>query len=879
MSQQNSDIELLRKEVNYYKQRIDELAGENLKYDFAISGLKHGLKQKRQGFALLSELQQAIGAHKDISSIFQITIQAINATLGMDKSVVLTPTEEENCFLPSHWKGFHQESIKKFSSLSIKFPSEFSEGSGLLLVNKSSRQTSLILEILTAFSLPYFVCLPVMVDHAPIGLLLSGRLKEARPLYPPLDQGDVDTFKAIAGLISASIRNLRLAVFKETDRLKTEFFANISHEFRSPITLTLGPLEQILKGRYGDIPDPIYRQLLVVQGNQERLLGLVNQVLDLSKLEAGSMKLKAALMQDMNRFVADRINQFRSMAEKRGLELRVSLGANVQGAELFIDQERFDKLLYNLLSNALKFTKQGYIEISTEIKEGKFRLAVSDTGIGIKQDQLPHIFDRFRQADGSESREHPGTGLGLALVKEIAKLHGGEVTVHSQYEKGSLFQVFIPLGKSHLDPTSVVEVFEEHYTSPAGPQKVMYVQEGVTHQDNADQANQEAEAAFNAAKPVLLYVEDNPDLRNHVRDLLAVHYNVFLAVDGRDGLTKTRKYKPDLIITDQMMPHMSGRALLREIRSDPELSFTPVIFLTARAGSEARIESLDAGADDYITKPFDEGELLVRTRNLIRARAQERELKELNQQLEAKIEEQMADLKLAARIQDELLPHTSPETAGYEIVGRNIPAQMVGGDYFDYVLLDQHRIAIGLGDVCGKGLPASLLMANVQATVRGQAFFSPTAKECLERANKLLYHCTDKRTFVSLFYGILDTQKNTLCYSNAGQNLPLLFTANKQPVPLKTRGLVLGVKEDVSYQEEEIGFNPGDLLLIYSDGMCEAMNDSLEEFGKERLEEIVACQHEASADELLERVISGVQLYTRGVSQHDDMTIMIVKRK
>ncbi|MEE9512952.1 MAG: ATP-binding protein [Anaerolineales bacterium] len=650
MVEKRGDIESLRREIEYYERRLDELAGENVKLDRSISGLRHELRQKRHGFGLLSELQQEIGAHKEISSIFEITIQAINSTLGMDKTVVLTPTAEENCYRPSQWIGFQQEQAEQLSSLSIRFPPGSAEGSGLLLVNKSSESTSLIEEIRTAFGLPYFVCLPVIVDNTPIGLLLSGRLTEAQPYYHPLDQGDVDTFQAIAGLISASIRNLRLAVFKEMDRLKTEFFANISHEFRTPITLTLGPLDQILKGRYGDISDANRNQLQVINRNQQRLLGLVNQILDLTKLEAGRMQLKAAPMRDMNRFVRERTSQFESAAEQRGIELRVSLDPQVNGADLFIDRGMFEKLLFNLVSNALKFTEQGHVQVSTEIQEGTFRLAVSDTGTGIKQDQLPHIFDRFRQADGSESRERAGTGIGLALVKEIAKSHGGDVIVHSQYGKGSLFQVSIPLGKAHLDPASVVESAEEELTTSERPQLAAIVHEGATDQVGGDQANQEAEAAFDPAKATVLYVEDNPDLRNHVRDLLAVRYNVFLALDGSDGLEKARKYMPDLILTDQMMPHMSGRDLLQAIREDTELRSTPVVFLTARAATESRIESLDAGADDYLAKPFDEGELLVRVKNLLRARAQEQELAKLNRRLEAKVEEQMAELVRSGEI-------------------------------------------------------------------------------------------------------------------------------------------------------------------------------------------------------------------------------------
>jgi adenylate cyclase len=553
------------------------------------------------------------------------------------------------------WTGFTEEGrsnefARRMSEAVLEFPHEFAAGSGLLLVRKDTEPTALIETLRHTFELPYFVCVPIIVEAAPIGLLLSGRVKEAGSIFPPLDQGDVETFQAIAGLISTSVENMRIGVLQEMDRLKTDFFANISHEFRTPITLTLGPLEGMLTGRYGEVSATIRQQALVMQRNQERLLGLVNQILDLAKLEAGGMQLQAAPMPDMNRFIEERVGQFRSMAEGRGIALKVSLDPRVRGAELFIDREKFDKLLVNLLSNACKFTKQGYVEVSTELYQNAFRLTVADTGIGIKADQLPYIFDRFRQADGGASREYAGTGIGLTWVKEIAKLHGGDVTVHSQYGKGTSFRVSIPTGKTHLDPASVVEFVEEDLSALAGAPKVLIVSEGAADQEGVDYLNRATEATFDRTKPTIVYAEDNNDLRNYMRDLLTVHYNVFLAVDGYDGLEKTRQYKPDLILTDHMMPHMSGRDLLRAVRSDPALQSLPVLFLTARAGSEARIESLDAGADDYLTKPFDEGELLVRVRNILRQRAQERELAELNRQLETRVEQQVAEIERMRRL-------------------------------------------------------------------------------------------------------------------------------------------------------------------------------------------------------------------------------------
>lgn len=253
MSEETPDLALLQRQVSYYKKRLDEQAGKLIQADYAISGLQHDLLQKRQGFALLASLQHKVAGIKETSQVFHIVAESVNSELGMDRTVVFVPTEVEGDYRVALGMGFQDEVIRRFEKLRIRFPREFADGSGLFVINKAAEKTELVVELQTALDLPYFVALPVMGDNGALGILLTGRTKEVRPLYPPLDKGDVETFRAIAGLISATIKNIRVAVLQEMDRLKTEFFANISHEFRTPITLTLGPLESLLEGRFGDV--------------------------------------------------------------------------------------------------------------------------------------------------------------------------------------------------------------------------------------------------------------------------------------------------------------------------------------------------------------------------------------------------------------------------------------------------------------------------------------------------------------------------------------------------------------------------------------------------------------------------------------------------
>lgn len=237
------------------------------------------------------------------------------------------------------------------------------------------------------------------------------------------------------------------------------------------------------------------------------------------------------------------------------------------------------------------------------------------------------------------------------------------------------------------------------------------------------------------------------------------------------------------------------------------------------------------------------------------------------------------ELRLASKIQNDLLPKTFPEIPGYDIAGRSVPAQMVGGDYFDFIPIGDHRLAVCLGDVSGKGLPASLLMANLQATLRGQTMLNDTAKDCVQRSNKLLYLSTSTEKFVTLFYGIIDVRAHSLCFSNAGHENPLLISEGKDPLRLNTGGIVLSIMEEFPYEEETVPLTPGDLLVIYSDGVTDAINPHQQLFGEARLMTVVNEHRHLAAQTLIDRIIAAVQSHAGTAPQMDDITLVVVKRR
>ncbi|MBD3881259.1 response regulator [Phormidium tenue FACHB-886] len=418
----------------------------------------------------------------------------------------------------------------------------------------------------------------------------------------------------------------------ELDRQKTEFFQNVSHEFRTPLTLTIGPLESAVEQAQGLSPE----QCVIALRNSRRLLRLVNQLLDLQRLDAGRMQ-PCFRPCNLREFVAQVVDSFMPYCDRK----RVNIFTQLHDCPaIYLDLEKFDKVLYNLLSNAIKFTAtDGKIEVSLKPEGERCLIQVKDTGIGIRPDQIPYLFERFRQADGSASRSHEGSGLGLALVKELVELHGGEVSVTSSYGTGTTFTIALPMGLAHLPSDQVSETSTELEQSRA---TVELADVEVDLQEQATSLNGAASAivvpAIAPVKPsgqlspaTILVVEDNADMRSYVSGILQrLGHQVHTARNGAEGFQVAKTLQPQIIITDLMMPIVSGIEMIQMMRQDQAMKGIPIVLLTAKADEDTRIDGVERGADAYLSKPFNDRELLAEVRNLLALKENERKVAELN---------------------------------------------------------------------------------------------------------------------------------------------------------------------------------------------------------------------------------------------------------
>jgi PAS domain S-box-containing protein len=457
-------------------------------------------------------------------------------------------------------------------------------------------------------------------ESRPTGVLIAAT--SPRLLF---DEKYQSFLELVAGQVATAVSNARALAeaqaraeaLAEIDRAKTAFFSNVSHELRTPLTLMLGPARDALH-RAGSLPADDVERWDLVHRNSLRLLRLVNTLLDFSRIEAGRMQAAFAPT-DLASRTRELASAFESAIERAGL--RYELSIETLDEPVFVDPDLWEKVVLSLLSNALKFTFEGEVGVALQRRGDQAVLTVRDTGIGVPADQLPLLFDRFHRVPGARSRTYEGTGIGLSLVQELVRLHGGTVSVESAVGQGTTFTVAIPFGTAHLPAGRVAPPPEFR---PAAAVAEPFVQEALRWSlDGASGAAPELPSPSLAPpapewKPRgsggarILLADDNADMRDYVCRLLRDHWTVEVAADGATALERAREAPPDLILSDIMMPGLDGYQLLQALRADERTRGIPVIFLSARAGEEASLDGLAAGADDYLFKPFSARELLAR---------------------------------------------------------------------------------------------------------------------------------------------------------------------------------------------------------------------------------------------------------------------------
>jgi diguanylate cyclase (GGDEF)-like protein len=444
-----------------------------------------------------------------------------------------------------------------------------------------------------------------------LGIFIAGvstrrPLDEAyRTFYDLLGKGVTD---ALSNARAYELERSRAEALAEIDKAKTTFFSNVSHEFRTPLTLLLGPLETLAAA---DLDPANKQQLDLAHRNALRLLKLVNSLLDFSRIEAGRVQVRYTPT-DLSTLSIEMASMFASAMDSAGIAYTVD--CPLLPEPVYVDTDMWEKIILNLISNAFKFTFEGSVTVRLRWQEdedgGKAVLSVTDTGIGVPAEHLPQLFERFHRVPNARSRTFEGSGIGLALVHELVKLHGGTIHVDSTHDVGTTFTVSIPGGTAHLPAE---QIGAQPALASTAIEARAYVEEALHWlPENETAAHHAPLTSRSGPRPRILWADDNADMRAYVRGLLLPYWDVEAVADGQQALESALRNPPDLVLSDIMMPKLDGFGLLQALRADPRTRTTPVILLSARAGEEARVEGLQAGADDYLVKPFSARELLAR---------------------------------------------------------------------------------------------------------------------------------------------------------------------------------------------------------------------------------------------------------------------------
>lgn len=628
----------------------------------------------------------------------------------------------------------------------------------------------------------------------------------------------------------------------EMDRLKDEFMASTSHEIRTPLNGMIGIAESILQSKKR-IEPYLRKDIELIVESGRKLSNLVNDVMDLSRLQHHDLKLSKAPL-DLFDQVEMVLNLSRPLTDGKSIELINNIGENLP--PLYADETRFIQIMHNLIGNAIKFTDEGFVQVDAFIENGMFTISVEDSGQGVKDEDKEKIFESYTQLESVDTRRHGGTGLGLPITRNLVNLHGGKIHVEDGRTGGARFVFSLPADISENDSANTLEKFKPK----AEPEPLFSLGEykkSVTNDSNSTDSESKEYYIEETKSGNILIIDDESINRTVLkRQLGHAGYTVFSSASGKEGLEILENEHIDLVILDLMMPEMTGYDVCKIIREDHTASDLPVLILTAKSSISNMIQGFEAGANDYLIKPFERRELLARTEALIGSSKGNRS--------EKKLISIQKDLETARRVQEFFTRKDLPTIPGVSIIEDYVSSGQIGGDYFNIHKFNDDGIGIFLADVSGHSVSSALIaaMLDVCFTIEKNRLQNPEA--FLNRIREILSNKFDMH-FITAVAVYIDRKNMKLHYGHAGHP-PLILQKRKtgEILPLKSKGRLITWIEDTGIQTASIPLDTSDRIILYTDGLTDALDGQMQIRGMEILMEIANTTQNLPKEELSKRL-------------------------